>query len=451
MCKLRAIRVSPNGLALRVACALVLSTGTALALPAFDSGTSVAFNAEDNALVSYTANPAKLVYYARSAVLLDVGGDWSVGSIKYSEGGGKGEPGTPPEPGEAAAELTFNVAAAASGLGVLRSGSTVAAFGGGVDWTTFSVGLSGVSVPEVGYWEGDAYTFSVPSERAEAVVAFDLGSWAFGASGRFSYTDATSDEKWYEYGRWEPESGWSFDELTLTNVEFLGGAFYRSEDTHLGFAGGLQVLRNSLDLLYSETWYWYWYPRHDGFKASATRFLGQADYRTMPWSKVAVGLKFDFKVAPVVAIDEHDVDYRVGEGLEYDLAFRPGFALYPDEKTTVAFDYNVNLVHLGYDELDHMGRIFNEYSFDDLATSTQVGLERWFTDDVSFKAGWRQNVLAVPRNTMFAGACYRPNENWTFNYDFAEGYVTVNDPSAFLSLGDLVHPGSHRITLTRNF
>jgi len=152
-----------------------------------------------------------------------------------------------------------------------------------------------------------------------------------------------------------------------------------------------------------------------------------------------------------VAIDEHDVDYQVAEGLEYDLAFKPGFALYPDEKTAIAFDFNVNLIHLGYDELDHLGRIFKEYDFDDLATSSQVGLERWLTDDVSFKAGWRQNILAFPRNTMFAGACYRPGENWTFNYDYAEGYVTVNNPSAFLSLGDLVHPGSHRITLTYRF
>ena len=75
-----AMRVSPDDLALYVACALVLSTGTALALPAFDSGTGVEFNAEDNALVSYAANPAKLIYCARSAVLLDVGGDFPVGN-----------------------------------------------------------------------------------------------------------------------------------------------------------------------------------------------------------------------------------------------------------------------------------------------------------------------------------------------------------------------------------
>lgn len=440
---------SPGGLGVVFFCALTLAAGVAAALPAFDTGTGVEFNAEDNALVSYVANPAKLVYYSRSTVLLDVGGDWSLGSITYSENGGKAKPGTPPEPGEAAAELTFNVSGAGTGLGVIRSGSTVAAFGGRVGWTTFSVGLSGVSLPEIGYWEGATYTFDVPSEQAEAVVAFDLGSWACGASGRFYHTDATSDDKWFE--TWEPQSGWNYSELELNDFEFMGGAFYRSDGTRLGFAGGVQVVKNALDLLYDEPGYWFPYPRHDGFEASASRFLGRADYRTMPWSRVGIGFKFDFKIAPGVTVDEHGVDYRVAEGTEYDLAFKPGFAFYPDERTAVAFDYNVNLVHLGYDELDHMGEVFNEYGFDELFTSSQVGLERWFTDDVSFKAGWRQNVLAFPRNTMFAGACYRPNENWTFNYDFAEGYVTAEKPSAFLTLADLVHPGCHRITLTYGF
>ncbi len=440
-----------RGIGAILACATAPWAGVASALPAFDAGTGVEFNAEDNALVSYVANPAKLVYYGRSTVLLDVGGDWSIGSIKYSENGGKGKPGAPPEPGEAGAELTFNVAAAGTGLGVVRSGAAVAAFGGHVDWTTFSVGLSGFSVPEVGYWRGDSYTFDVPNERVEAVVALDLGSWAWGGSARFGHTNASSDDKWIGESAWNPEMRWNFAELTLTNIEFLGGGLYRSGETRFGFAAGLQLLNNSLDVLYADPGYWYSYPRHDGFEASAKRFLGRADYRMMPWTRVGIGFKLDFNAAPGVTVDEHDVDYRVAEGTEYDLAFRPGFALYPDDRTAIAFDYNVNLVHLAYDELDHTGGTFNEYVFDELVTSSQVGVERWLTDDVSVKAGWRQNVLALPRNTMFAGACYRPGENWSLNYDYAEGYVTVNRPSAFLTLADLVRPGSHRITLTYSF
>ena len=42
---------------------LPLSAGIAFAASSFDGGTSVEFNAEDNATFAYVANPARLVYY----------------------------------------------------------------------------------------------------------------------------------------------------------------------------------------------------------------------------------------------------------------------------------------------------------------------------------------------------------------------------------------------------
>ena len=97
------------------------------------------------------------------------------------------------------------------------------------------------------------------------------------------------------------------------------------------------------------------------------------------------------------------------------------------------------------------GDVLGEHSLSETWTNTQVGLERWFTEDIAAKAGWRQNILAYPRNTLFAGACYRPNERWTFNYDYAEGTIAVDKISAFMTLADVINPGGHRITLTYNF
>jgi hypothetical protein len=56
--------------------AIALSAGFVYGSPSFDGGTDVEFNAEDNATFAYVANPARLVYYERSTVLMDVGGDW---------------------------------------------------------------------------------------------------------------------------------------------------------------------------------------------------------------------------------------------------------------------------------------------------------------------------------------------------------------------------------------
>jgi len=418
------------------------------ALPSFDSGAEVEFNAEDNALIGYASNPAKLAYFESSALWLDAGGDWSWGTLSYRENGGRTTPGQPPEPGESAAEVTLNLAAGLRGRGVFRSGPTVAAFGAGFDWTRLSGGLSGFSFPEIGYWESEHFTVSVPAEHVEGVFAYDLGEWAWGVAGKYARSTASLDHKWIETGwYYVPED--EQQELSLSKVEVRGGGMYRSERTRCNAFVGGQRLRNTLDVI-SADWYG-WGTVHDTYEVSGTRLLAGGGYAVKLWPKLGVGANVEVAVAPAIALDDDEVDYQVAEGFEYDVGVLPGLALYPDDRTTLAFDYNVRFRRLSYDDLDAQGRITDEYDLHEVLTSSQVGLERWLTDTVSFKVGWRQNAFVYPRHTMFAGACYRPSERWSFGYDYAEGVVNLSEPSAFMTVSDVVRPGAHRLTLIYSF
>lgn len=414
---------------------LPLSVGYAFAAPSFDGGTNVEFNAEDNATFAYVANPARLVYYERSTILMDVGGDWSMGALKYTENGGKVKPGQSPGPGESAAELKVNTSVGGSGLAAFRMGSVVFGIDGGYDWDKLSVGSSGTAFPELNYYEGEVLSFSIPAQHVTGVVAFDSRPWAFGFAGKYARTGHVLEDEVDDVSKIE---------LALTNMEFLGGIFYRADGTRLHAAGGAQMLKNRLEI--DEP-----YEPMRGGEAGAMRFLARAGYRFMPWSKFALGVNFDGKITPSVTVTDDDLDYDIAEGTEYDVRVLPGFAFYPDEQTTLAFDYNVNFVRIGVDTLDETGRVTGEHALSETWTNTQVGLERWFTEDISGKAGWRQNIFAYPRNTMFAGAYYRPNENWSFNYDYSEGVIAIDKLTTFIVLKDVIRPGGHRITVTYSF
>ena len=415
---------------------LPLSAGIAFAASSFDGGTSVEFNAEDNATFAYVANPARLVYYERSTILADVGGDWTMGSLKYTENDGKVTPGQPPEPGEAAAELKLNTSVGGSGLAAFRIGSIVFAVDGGYNWDKISFGAVGMGLPEIGYfYEGEVMSFSIPAQYVKGLVAFDSKPWAFGFAGKYARTAHVLEDEIEDVAS---------AELALTDMEFLGGIFYRTNGTRFHAAGGAQMLKNRVE--FDEP-----YEPMVGGEAKAMRILARAGYRFMPWSKFALGVNFDGKITPNVTVTDDGLDYDIAEGSEYDVRVLPGFAFYPDEQTTLAFDYNVNFVRIGVDTLDDTGKVLGEHKLSETWTNTQVGLERWFTEDFSAKAGWRQNILAYPRNTMFAGAYYRPSENWSFNYDYSEGVIAIDKLTAFIVLKDVIRPGGHRITVTYSF
>jgi hypothetical protein len=417
--------------------AILLSAGFALGAPAFDGGTTVQFNAEDNATSAYAANPAKLVYYEKSTVWGDIGGDWSLGTLKYSENGGTVEPGEPPEePGESATKLKINTAWGGRGFAAFRMGSAVLGVGAGLDWDNLSLGFSGVSYPDLGYyWEGEVYSFSVPREYAGAMLAFDMKPWALGVSGKYTLAAIKTEDEIEDV---------SAAELALTNIEGLAGAFYRSDGTKFDLAAGVQMLKNRLE--FTE-------PLMDveGSDVAGMRILGRAGYRGMIGEKFALGANADLKFTPNFIVNDDNYDYDLADGDEMDIKVGPGFALYPDEKTTLAFDFNVSSRTINVNTLTEEGEVVTEYAFSEMWTYTQVGLERWLTDDFAAKAGWRQNIMTFPRNTMFAGACYKPNESWGFNYDYAEGTIGIDKVSPFMTLGDVITLGGHRMTVSYSF
>ena len=413
-----------------------LSAGFAFAAPSFDGGTSVEFNAEDNATFAYVANPARLVYYERSTILMDVGGDWSMGTLKYTENDGKVTPGQPPEPGEAAAELKLNTSVGGSGLAAFRMGSIVFGVDGGFNWDKLSIGAVGMTLPEMGYFdEGEVLSFSIPAQYVKGLVAFDSKPWAFGFAGKYAHTAHVLEEEADDVAK---------TELALTDMEFLGGIFYRTNGTRFHAGGGAQMLTNRVEVDEPGE------PMAGG-EAKAMRILARAGCRFMPSSKFALGVNFDGKITPNVTVTDDGLDYDIAEGSEFDVRVLPGFAFYPDDQTTLAFDYNVNFVSIGVDTFDDTGKVLGEHKLSEMWTNTQVGLERWFTEDISAKAGWRQNIFAYPRNTMFAGAYYRPNENWSFNYDYSEGVIAIDKLTAFIVLKDVIRPGGHRITVAYSF
>lgn len=416
---------------------LLFGAGFAFAAPAFDGGTGVQFNAEENATSAYAANPAKLVYYDASMAWLDFGGDWSMGTLTYSENGGKIEPGEPPdEPDEGATELKLNTAIGGRGFAAFRSGSTVFGVNAGVDWDKLSIGVSGMSLPELGYfWEGEVFSFSIPREYIGGIIAFGGKPWSFGFSGKYALASCKATEKVDEV---------SGVELALSNIEVLGGTAYRSGGTVFDVAAGAQILKNRLEYIDP-------YAEDTGSDVSGTRILGRAGYRWMAWSKGALALNADLKFTPGMKVADDEIDYDLAEGSELDVRFGPGFALYPDEKTTLAFDLNISMRRINVDTLDSEGETMTEYALGETWTYTQVGVERWLLDDFAVKAGWRQNIMVYPRNTMFAGACYKPSGSWGFNYDYAEGTIGIDKVSAFMTLNDIVNPGGHRITLSYSF
>jgi hypothetical protein len=367
---------------------------------------------------------------------MDVGGDWSLGTVKYTENGGKVVPGEPSPEGEAALEIKLNTSVGGSGLAAFRMGSVVFGIDGGYDWDNVSLGAEGTAVPELGYfYEGEVLSFSIPAQHVTGIVAFDSNPWAFGFSGKYAHTAHVAEDE---------EDDVASVELALTNMEFLGGIFYRTNGTRFHAAGGAQMLKNRVEA--DEP-----YEPVQGGEVTATRFLVRTGYRFMPWSKFALGANFDGKITPGLTVTDDGLDYDVADGSETDIRILPGFAFYPDDRTTLAFDYNINFVRIGVNTYDADGRTLGEHNLSETWSSTQVGLERWLMEDISAKAGWRQNILAYPRNTMFAGACYHPNDNWSFNYDYSEGVVGIDKVSAFIVLKDVVRPGGHRITLTYSF
>jgi hypothetical protein len=414
---------------------IALSAGFVYGSPSFDGGTDVEFNAEDNATFAYVANPARLVYYERSTVLMDVGGDWSMGTLKYTENGGKVKPGEPAGPGEGASELKVNTSVGGSGLAAFRMGSVVFGVDAGYSWDRLSIGSIGPTYPELNYYEGEVISFSIPAPHVTGMVAFDSKPWAFGFAGKYARTAHVYEDEVYDVRK---------DQLALTNMEFLGGIFYRTNGTRLHAAGGAQILKNRVESDYPNI-------PVTGGEVKGMRVLTRVGYRFMPWSRFALGVNFDGKITPSMTVTRDNFDYDVADGSEFDVRVLPGFAFYPDEQTTLAFDYNVNFIRIGVDALNETGTVTGEHNLSETWTNTQVGLERWLAEDVSVKAGWRQNIFAYPRNTMFAGAYYRPNENWSFNYDYSEGVIGIDKLSAFIVLKDVVRPGGHRITLTYSF
>lgn len=412
-----------------------LGAGFAFAAASFDGGTNVEFNAEDNATFAYVANPARLVYYERSTVLVDVGGDWSMGTLKYTENGGKVKPGEPPGPGESGSELKVNTSVGGSGLAAFRMGSVVFGVDAGYSWDQLSIGSVGPAFPELNYYEGEVLSFSIPAQRVTGIVAFDSKPWAFGFAGKYARTAHVLEDEVEDVER---------TELALSNIEFLGGAFYRTNGTRLHVGAGAQMLKNRYEFDEANA-------ATVGAEVKAMRILARAGYRFMPWSKFALGVNFDGKITPSMTVTDDDLDYDIADGSEFDVRVLPGIAFYPDEQTTLAFDYNVNFVKIGVDTLDESGTVTGEHDLSEIWTNTQVGLERWLTEDVSIKAGWRQNIFAYPRNTMFAGAYYRPNENWSLNYDYSEGLIGIDKLSAFIVLKDVIRPGGHRITIGYGF
>ncbi len=442
--------------------------------PAFDAGTRVEFFAEQNKYRAYLTNPADFILFTETFVAGDVGGDLSFGGFDYSKNGGKAKPG-PTEPDKRAGlDVSYTAALGALALGAYRFGPW--AVGGSFDYNRDAASLA---------YNGAGMTLEPFFSTDDGWVDADLVGQRYGitaaaaaalephvAGGSFSFIPERVEGDYdFEFLPAPGETGaHRLDKLwgrrELKEYRLKGGyAFRPGDEFDVGGALGLRVLRSTVNWRDESV-------EEEPAGTSDKGKVGDVDlkglgvtidgggrYRLLDNLRVggAVALQF----IPGITLDwrgerwdligpfgeRTSEDYRLANADERRYRFGGGLAFYPDEKTTLAFDY-------GYDRLAASAKVYDDESaqVDELRLSayhtfTRLGAERWVIDNLAAKIGWEQDLFSYPRNVFFGGLTYKFEDNWLINYDYRGGQLTANNLSLFAPFEDIVKPASHRFTV----
>lgn len=445
---------------------------------AFDGGTRLEFYAEQNKYRAYLGNPAYFSLFTRTFVAGDAGGDLSFGGFNFSKNEGGSGPG-PTRPDERAGlDVSYTAGLGAQALGAYRRDFWVV--GGSFDFNRDAASLS---------YNGAGLALEPFFTNDDGWVDVDLVGQRYGitAAGAATFEPHTAGASFsFRPERLEGEYDFEFlpapgegGAQSLTNVwgrreikeyRLKGGYSFRPGDRYdVGGACGLRVLRSTLDWREQDV-------EEEPAGISDEGVTGDVDMKSLGVTiegdgryklldNLRVGGSLELQFIPGIRVDRRGerwdlvgpfgerttVDYRLAEADERHLTFGGGVAFYPDEKTTLAFDY-------GYDRLTASADVYDDDSFEvdklELSayhTFTRLGVERWVIDNLAARIGWEQDMFGYPRNVFSGGLTYEFDDDWLINYDYRGSQIAVNNLSLFVPFEDVVKPASHRFTVTRYF
>lgn len=441
---------------------LTVSLSAADDMPSFDTGMEISFNAEANENVAYEMNPACITYFDTHTILMNFGGDLSFGKFEFSVDEGSTDPGSTPGDGEAFS-VSYTLGTSVKGISAFRLGKHfVAGLGSGYDYNGIRLGYNGQGFSLLPYYYLDPgfNSLEVKSNayHGTGIIGLEFGKLSVGAS--INYYDGKDD---FELTHVYYESTESHGVRGLNNMTARVGVQYRSENFEFGFAPGYAILKNNITWDHSTVMRdWagdYIVALHEGASnIDGNGYIGEADARFKLADNFGLGFGFGARLVPKITAGYSTTDYDsgvpiayggrdLGEGKEYIYKARTGFAFYPDDKTTLAFDYNADIYKASFDYWNEYGVPIHTYELKSRVTYTQLGAERWITDDLEAKLGWRQNIYTLPRNVLFAGVQYNVTDSVNLAYDYMGEYIGISNFSLFTPLSELIHPGSHKLTL----
>ena len=446
--------------------------------PAFDGGTRVEFYAEQNKYRAYLANPADFTLFDRTFLAGDLGGDLSFGGFNYKKNEGTSGPG-PTQPDEKAGlDVGYTAGLGGMALGAYRFGPWVA--GGSFEYNrdAASVGYNGASVTLEPFFTTDDGWIDVDVvSRRYGITAVAAGAFEPHVVGvSFSFMPERLEGEYdFEYlpgagegGIHEFESAWGRRELKEYRVK--GGYSLKPGGAYdVGGAVGLRVLRSTLDWrgesvaeepsgIISEG-----ATGDVTLKGTGVTIEGAGRYKLL--DNLRVGGMLELQFIPNITVDRRGErwdlvgpfgertteDYRMADAGERRIRFGGGLAFYPDEKTTLAFDYGYDRLNISADVYDDDSVEVDDVKLSAYHTFTRLGVERWVIDNLAGKIGWEQNLFGYPRNVFFGGLTYKFDDDWLINYDYRGNQLTANNLSLFVPFEDVVKPASHRFTVTRYF
>jgi hypothetical protein len=443
--------------------------------PAFDAGLDVEFFAEQNIFRAYLGNPAYFCLFEYTFIAGDGGGDLSFGGFSYSENGGTPSPGPTEPEEETGLDVSYTAGLGGRALGAYRRDFWV--LGGAFDFNRSSASLG---------YKGGAVTVDPFFDTDDGWADVDLVGQRYGitaagaaefaphvAGGSFSFKPERLEGSYdFEFlpppgeeGTHRVEEVWGRREVKEYNLK--GGYAFRPNDGYdVGGALGFRILRSTIN----------WREdtaeelpenvirqgRSGALKLRGTAVTIDGSGRYYVFDNVRVGGEVAMEFVPGINVDwtgekwdlsgpfgEWETDaYRLAKCDERHYRFGGGVAFYPDEKTTLAFDYGYARLSLSAEAYNESSSEVDQHDFAAYHTYTRLGAERWLTDNLGAKIGWEQNLFSYPRNVFFGGIAYKFDDDWFINYDYRGGQLTINNLSLFVPYGDVIKPASHRFTVT---
>jgi len=446
--------------------------------PAFDGGTRLEFYAEQNKYRAYLSNPADFILFDQTFITGDLGGDLSFGGFTYSKNKGKAKPGPTEPEDKAGLDVSYTAGLGGMALGAYRFGPWVA--GGSLEFNrdAASLGYNGAGTTLEPFFTTDDGWVDVDlaSQRygITAVAAATLEPHVAGVSFSFMPERLEGDYD-FEYLPAPGEEGthlieklWGRRELKEYRVT-AGYALRPGDEFDVGGTFGVRVLRSTLNWRDESVEEDPAGVADEGasgdieLKGVGVTVGGAGRYKLL--DNLRVGGSLELQFIPGIKLDRRGErwdlvgpfgertaeDYRMANADERHYKFGGGLAFYPDEKTTLAFDYGYDRLTLSADVYDDETAEVDELELAAYHTFTRLGVERWVIDDLAGKIGWEQNLFAYPRNVFFGGVTYKFDDDWLINYDYRGSQITVNNLSLFVPFEDVVKPASHRFTVTRYF